>query len=91
MVLPQGGAKLLIQHIQLLLSSHDDWVFVKSNLKNVFNSVEQGHMLNQVRGSFPDIYNHATQMYTGVSPLVYLYGKETVIINSQEGVDHGDP
>ena len=48
-------------------------------------------MLSQVRGSFPDIYNHATQMYSGVSPLVYLYGKETVIINSHEGVHQGDP
>ncbi len=48
-------------------------------------------MLNQVCGSFPDIYNHVTQMYSRVSTLVYLYGKETVIINSPEGVHQGDP
>ena len=48
-------------------------------------------MLNQVSTSFPDIFSYAFQVYSGLNPLVYLNGEETVVLESQQGVHQGDP
>ena len=86
-----GGSELLIHHISLLLESHPDWVLLKTDIKNAFNSVERAHLLPEVAKVFPDIYHHVHQMYYGFGPLVFNGGHDTHLLTSQEGVHQGDP
>ena len=86
-----GGLELLIHHISLLLESHPDWVLLKTDIRNAFNSVQRAHLLPEVKKAFPDIYHHAHQMYSGFGPLVFNDGQDTHLLTSQEGVHQGDP
>ena len=86
-----GGSELVTHHIQLLLESRPDWVLVKTDIKNAFNTIKRSSLHKEVLSKFPAILAHFEQMYGNSSPLVYVKGKETVIISSEEGVHQGDP
>ena len=90
-VATESGTVMLMQHIKLLLELHPSWVILKSDIKNAFNSMNRSHMLNQVSTSFPDIFSHAFQVYSGLIPLIYQNGEETVVLKSQQDVHQGDP
>ena len=87
----EGGAELLVQQVQLLMEKHEDWILLKTDVKNAFNSVSRSHLLNQVLTTFPDIYNHAALVYSDINPLIYLQRSHPVILSTQEGVHQGDP
>lgn len=89
-VATEGGSELLTHHLNLHLESHPDWVLLKTDLKNAFNSVERAHVLPELANAFPDIYPHVYQMYAGFSPLVFNDGHNAHIMQSQEGVHQGD-
>ena len=41
-VATEGGAtELLAHHLQLLLVSHPEWIVLKTDVKNAFNSITQ--------------------------------------------------
>ena len=86
----EGGAELLVQQVQLLMENHEDWILLKTDVKNAFNSVSWSHLLNQVLITFPDIYNHTAMVYSDINPLIYLRRSHPVILSSQ-GVHQGDP
>ena len=90
-VATEGGSELLIHQIQLLLESNNDWVVLKTDVKNAFNTINRSDMIDQVFASFPDIGNHVVRMYSAFSDLVISRGNSTVILSSQEGVHQGDP
>ena len=87
----EGGPELIVHHISLLLESNPDWVILKTNLKNAFNSVSRSHLLPEVAKAFPDIYQHVHQMYAGFSPIVFNDGKIAHILRSEEGIHQGNP
>ena len=87
----EGGPELIVHHISLLLESNPDWVILKTNLKNAFNSVLRSHLLPEVAKAFPDIYQHVHQMYAGFSPIVFNDGKIAHILRSKEGIHQGNP
>ena len=90
-VTTKGGVELIVHQAQALIEQHPDWVILKSDIKNAFNSISRQHMLHQVCNHFPDVYPHTFNMYGHVSSLVYTKGHSTVILQSQEGVHQGDP
>ena len=67
----EGGTGRLVHHVNLLLESHDDWVLLKSDIKNAFNFIERASLLSMVKKSFPDIFEHVQGMYSEYSPLVF--------------------
>ena len=83
--------ELIVHHISLLLESNPDWVILKTDLKNAFNSVSRSHLLPEVAKAFPGIYQHVHQMYAGFSPLVFNDGKIAHILRSEKGIHQGDP
>ena len=87
----EGGTDLLLHHIQLLLEANNDWIVLKTDAKNAFNSIHRSHLLQQVMKSFPTLTNHVMQMYSGFGPLVFLQNNIPVILSSQEGIHQGDP
>ena len=87
----EGGSELLLHHINLLIESHPNWVVLKTDLKNAFHSVERALLLPEVAKSFPDIFHHVHQMYSGFSPLVFNDGYNAHLLQSQEGFHKGDP
>ena len=84
------GTELITHHIELFLEHNPDWVILKTDIKNAFNSISRQQIMKQVAKSFPDVYNHVVQMYEKVSPLVFMQGSTPVIIASAEGVHQGD-
>ena len=85
------GSELIAHHISLSLQNNPEWIVLKTDVRNAFNSVSRCHLLEQVFQSFPDLSSHAQQMYGGFSSLVYMQGSTPVIISSEEGVHQGDP
>ena len=90
-VTAEGGVELLVQHIQALLDENADWVCLKTDVKNAFNSVSRRHLLEELLSSFPSLYGHAFSMYGNTSLLVYTLGSESLILESQDRVHQGDP
>ena len=86
----EGGTERLVHHVNLLLESHDDWVLLKSDIKNAFNSIERALLLPMVKKSFPDIFEHVQGMYSEYSHLVFQQGSESFLLSSQ-GVQQGNP
>ena len=88
----KGGTELFIHQVQLLLESNSSWIALKTDVKNVFNSIDRAHLLCQVSRSFPDIYQHVQQMYAGFGSLIFVQDSTSpTIINSEEGVHQEDP
>ena len=87
----EGGTDLLLHHIQLLLEANNDWIVLKTDAKNAFNSIHRSHLLQQVMKSFPILTNHVMQMYSGFGPLVFLQNNVPVILSSQKDIHQGDP
>ena len=90
-VATEGGVELIVHQAQALIEQHPDWVILKSDIKNAFNSISRQHMLQKVCSHFPDVYPHAFNMYGHVSSLVYTKSHSTVILQSQEGIHQEDP
>ena len=90
-VATKGGAELLVHQVQLLLEENKDWIVLKSDVRNAFNSVSRSHFLIEVARAFPDIFGHVNKMYSGVNPLVYLQESTPIILSSEEGIHQGDP
>ena len=87
----ENGSELIIHHIELMLEHNPDWIVLKSDVKNAFNSINRHHLLNELRQSFPELYNYASQMYGGFNSLVFMEGGTAVAISSEEGIHQGDP
>ena len=47
--------------------------------------------MSEVSSCFPELYNHVFAMYGHFSQLVYRMKGRSVILQSQEGVNQGDP
>ena len=90
-VATDNGSELVVNHIRLLLEFNKDWTILKTDVKNAFNSIRRSHLLQKVYESFPQIYNHVSQMYSDISSLVYTNGKRVSILSSEEGIHQGDP
>ena len=87
----ENGSELIAHHIELALENNPEWIVLKSDVKNAFNSVSRQHLLQEIQQCFPELYNHAFQMYGGFSSLLYMEGGTPVTISSEEGVHQGDP
>ena len=87
----KGGTELLIHHVSLLLESNPDWVLLKTDIKNAFNSLERASLMPQVAKSFPDVYQLVFQVYSRCNPLISCHGEQPHVLSSQEGVHQGDP
>ena len=87
----KGGTELLIHHVSLLLESNPDWVLLKTDIKNAFNSLERTSLMPQIAKSFPDVYQHVFQMYSRCNPLIFCHGEQPHVLSSQEGVHQRDP
>ena len=85
------GTELIAHHISLTLESNPNWIVLKSDVKNAFNSVSRDQIMEQVSLTFPELYNHVIQMYGKPSSLVFMQGSSTIVIPSEEGVHQGDP
>ena len=87
----QNGTELVAHHIGLMLEVNQDWIVLKSHVRNAFNSISRCDMLNKVSKAFPDLFSHIQQMYGHSSSLIYLQLSSSIVIPSQEGVHQGDP
>ena len=86
------GAELIAHHITLTLESNPNWIVLKSNVKNAFNSVSRDQIMELVSLTFPDSYNHViSNVWQTQLPCLHAgFGSSTVIIPSEEEVHQGD-
>ena len=85
------GTEFLAHHVQLLLDSHPEWIVLKTDVANAFNSLDRHQMLAEVAASFPDLFDHLSQMYLIKNPLLFLQHTKMVLLSSQQGIHQGDP
>ena len=84
----KGGCEAAVHAVRRFLSSMtDECVLVKLDFANAFNSLRRDKILEAVYRDVPEIYNFCHSAYSGTSLL--QYGEW--LIESQEGVQQGDP
>ena len=86
-----NGSEILIHHIQLLLDRHPDWVVLKTDVRNAFNSISRRAIAERLLANFPSLMPHFRRMYGHSGSLVFATDSEHVILSSEEGVHQGDP
>ena len=86
-----NGSEILIHHIQLLLDRHPDWVVLKTDVRNAFNSISRRAIAERLSANFPSLMPHFRRMYGHSGSLVFATDSEHVILSSEEGVHQGDP
>ena len=67
----QSDTELIAHHIGLLLEVNQDWIVLKSDVRNALKSSSRCDMLKVCR-AFPDMSSHVQQMYEHSSSLFYL-------------------
>ena len=88
------GAEAAVHAIRAFVTSHTsrNKVLLKIDFKNAFNQVRRDVILNQVKINTPEIYQFVYQSYSEKSNLYFgSHSKEGCVIDSQEGVQQGDP
>ena len=86
---PAGGERI-IHRMRAQLNRHDgdpDWVTLKVDLANAFNSVSRARALELVLAHCPDMYAWVAWCYQDVTHLVF----HDHVVASAEGVQQGDP
>lgn len=84
----KGGCEAAI-HIsrKFICLADPNYVVLKIDFKNAFNSINRNSFLPIIAESFPNIYNFVYSSYSIKSHLIYSLG----IIDSCTGVQQGDP
>ena len=82
--------------LQTVASQKPDWVVMKTDAKNAFNSVSRQRSLDLVGELFPSLYPFVALCYASPPLLVTTINRENGemsyhCIESQEGVQQGDP
>ena len=85
------GSELVVHRIQALLHKNQDWVLLKTDVKNAFNSIDRMAISNPLLSSFPSITPHFCQMYGRPSSLVFSTPTGPTLFSSEESVHQGDP
>ena len=86
----KSGAEILIHEVDLLYRTFKktkDFVVLKIDWKNAFNSVDRQLFLDAVHKHFPEIYNFISAMYSVKGRL--KFGDNFLL--SEEGTQQGDP
>ena len=86
-----GGAEMMIHLIQFCHLSHPDWVILKLDARNAFNSVSRKIILSEVSNNFPDLFPFVSKCYAQPSQLTTRLYQSNCYISSEEGVQQGDP
>ena len=58
-----GGAEHLIHLLQLSFTQHPDWMILKTDARNAFNSISRSSFLKEVAESFPSLYKFVARCY----------------------------
>ncbi|KAI5728591.1 hypothetical protein M8J77_018338 [Diaphorina citri] len=83
------GLEAVIHAVRTFVTHHkqSNFILVKIDYKNAFNSVERDSILNQVKLKTPEIFPFLLQSYQ--KPSLLFYGNKT--LHSQVGAQQGDP
>ena len=86
-----GGSERVVHLLQLSLSQHPDWVLLKTDARNAFNSVSRQRFLDLVNEHFPTLQAFVYACYAVPPSLVLLHEDGFRCIKSEEGVQQGGP
>ena len=86
-----GGAEVMSHLIQLCLQENENSVILKVDAKNAFNSISRDVILEEVATHFPQLYPFVAKCYVNAIPLVVSINGKYTSIQSEEGVQQGDP
>ena len=81
----------MIHLIQACLGKHPDWIMIKTDAKNAFNTVDRSVFLSKVASIFPELFPFVTLCYITPARLTVRVECETKFILSEQGVQQGDP
>lgn len=83
----KGGCEAAVHSLRNFINLDSGEVILKVDVKNAFNSVSRGSILNEIQNSIPETFHYLRQCYGLESKLVY--GNH--LIYSSTGCQQGDP
>ena len=86
-----GGADRVVHQTRALMELHPDWVVVKVDAKNAFNTLSRRAMLSAVRRHFPSLAPFVDLCYEHDTPLFFRRERGHTRLESREGTHQGDP
>ena len=86
-----GGADRVVHQTRALLELNPDWVVVKVDAKNAFNTLSRRAMLAAVRRHFPNLTPFIDLCYEHDTPLFFRRERGHTRLESREGTHQGDP
>ena len=85
-----SGAELMMHLIQPCLEKHPDWIVIKTDAKNAFNTVDRSVFLSELASIFSELFPFVVQCYITPARLTVRIECETKFIFSEQ-VQQGDP
>jgi hypothetical protein len=87
-----NGTTKIAMVVQTLLERHKDFVLLKLDAANAFNSINRKKVIQRTVMAFPLTYNYIKTMYGGDAYLRVCRAKDIdTYIKSKEGTQQGDP
>ena len=86
-----GGVDRVVHQTRVLLESHPDWVVVKVDAKNAFNTLSRRAIVASVRQHFPGLAPFTDLCYEEPTPLFFRCERGHARLESREGTHQGDP
>ena len=86
-----GGSEMMTHLVQLCLQQHPDWVALKLDARNAFNTISRQSILSEVALYFPELFPFISKCYVQSSQLTTRLNLSTCCITSAKGVQQGDP
>ena len=86
-----GGSEMMTHLVQLCLQQHPDWVALKLDARNAFNTTSRQPILSEVALHFPKLFPSISKCYVQSLQLTTRLNLSTCYITSAEGVQQGDP
>ena len=86
-----GGSEMMTHLVQLCIQQRPDWVALKLDARNAFNTISRQSILSEVALHFPELFPFISKCYIQSSQLATRLNLSTCYITSVEGVQQGDP
>lgn len=85
----KGGCEAAVHSLRTFVDNNinTDYVILKLDIKNAFNSIDRGALLTQVKDKIPNAFRFIWQCYSKNSKLIYFSN----LLHSSVGCQQGDP
>jgi hypothetical protein len=88
-----GGLEILIHTVRAILELKENWLCVKTDIENAYNSISREQIFNELQSKLPELTPFVSYSIGKSNSIVYNDSKEgiTFKVEMSSGVCQGDP